>query len=177
MNNSYIKKGTSCPRFTVSVADHRSTGRDIQEDSAALSCSSLLHATGRQFQACFLSLCCSEINMASSRLRSSKTGSLLSAKDTSFSHCGHVTYTPPLKARLQLREEGKCGYPYCHVVLPKSWKEAEQCGHRTEVNAAPGLCHLHLFSVWKHFLSNSRTKALKPALHQNARAQPSKPGS
>jgi hypothetical protein len=55
----YIEKNvywialSSCPRVIVSVADHQSTGRDIQQGSAALSCLSPFSAsTGSSKHVC-----------------------------------------------------------------------------------------------------------------------------
>lgn len=139
MNSSYIRKGTSCPRFTVSVADHRSTGRDTQKTVLHRLAPLFPVSTGRQFQACLLSLCCSEINMASSKPRSSRPGSpaFLTVNTLRTPHLGKQGFSS---------EEGRCGYPYCRVVLPKSQRKTKQCGHRSEVNPVPGLCHLHSFS-------------------------------
>lgn len=141
------------------------------EDSAALSCSSLPRVHRQAVPGMF----------ALTVLLRNKY-SLLQAKEQQAwltTECkGHQLFSlwaryvhPTLESKVSAQEEGKCGYPYCRVVLPKSQRKAEQCGHRSEVNPVPGLCHLYLFSQSGYTSwATNKTKALKPTLDQNANA-------
>lgn len=158
LDSSYISRELTCPRpFTASMSGHQNRGRDAQRDAAALSCCSPCSYFHKQFQTCLLSSGCSEICVPSSESRTTNLVSHWTLRIPAFTYCGSLSYIFTFESKgFSWGKMVNRSSPCYHVVLPKLWRETEQCGHRTRSTQNLGFSHLHSFSTCIYVMSNNQ---------------------